>query len=613
MKMKIYRPGLMPVLGLAIVLSSLPLSGCRGSNIFTADSSNVSPTVSDIAQNQGSDAFDQYLTELFGQQVTANAIDFHYSLEHPENYGLSIDEISFGDVSLDTADEDLEDTQKALKTLESFDYEALSDEQQLIYDMLEESFEESVDSFDFILYQTVFSPTLGIQAQLPVILSEYTFRVQKDIEDYLLLLQDVPRYFSDLLEIEKAKSEAGLFMADYTADAIISQCETFIANPDENLLIDIFQEKLDSEMPDLSEADKNRYMEENAQAVKEQVIPAYEMVIDTLTQLKGTGTNEGGLVNYDQGTQYYSLLAQSATGTSWSVEDMIDMTDQSLYNDLNTIAALYMDNEELFTQLTQAQPPVTDPEAILNQLQTKITDEFPAPVSSEFTIKYVHPSLEENLSPAFYMIPAVDATDSNTIYINNYYTNEENAMSMYATLAHEGYPGHLYQTTWFNSTDPHPIRRLLSYSGYSEGWATYVEMRSFAWAGLDEDVAAALAANQDFSLGICARADLGVNYEGWNREDAAQYLDQFAMGDEDTVDWLYEAVVAEPANYLSYYIGYKAFETLRNNAETALGGNFDPVEFHRFILTTGPAPFDLIEERMEEWLDSQNENPGLAA
>ena len=143
------------------------------------------------------------------------------------------------------------------------------------------------------------------------------------------------------------------------------------------------------------------------------------------------------------------------------------------------------------------------------------------------------------------MIPAVDATDSNIIYINNYYTNEENDMSMYATLAHEGYPGHLYQTTWFNSTDPHPIRRLLSYSGYSEGWATYVEMRSFAWAGLDEDVAAALAANQDFSLGICARADLGVNYEGWNREDAAQYLDQFAMGDEDTVDWLYEAVVAE--------------------------------------------------------------------
>ena len=126
-------------------------------------------------------------------------------------------------------------------------------------------------------------------------------------------------------------------------------------------------------------------------------------------------------------------------------------------------------------------------------------------------------------------------------------------------------------------------------------------------------MAAALAANQDFSLGICARADLGVNYEGWNREDAAQYLDQFAMGDEDTVDWLYEAVVAEPANYLSYYIGYKAFETLRNDAETALGGNFDPVEFHRFILTTGPAPFDLIEERMEEWLDSQNENPGLAA
>ncbi len=147
---------------------------------------------------------------------------------------------------------------------------------------------------------------------------------------------------------------------------------------------------------------------------------------------------------------------------------MIELTDNALNDDLNTIFNLYFSDTDLLTELEQAQPPSTDPQQILEILQSAITDDFPQPVSREFTIKYVHESLEENLSPAFYMIPAIDATDSNTIYINNYYTNAENSMSLFTTLAHEGYPGHLYETTWFNSTDPHPIRKLLNYSGYSE-------------------------------------------------------------------------------------------------------------------------------------------------
>ena len=90
-------------------------------------------------------------------------------------------------------------------------------------------------------------------------------------------------------------------------------------------------------------------------------------------------------------------------------------------------------------------------------------------------------------------------------------------------------------------------------------------------------------------------------------------MNQFGMGDEDTVTWLYEAVVAEPSNYLSYYIGYKEFEALRAEAEEALGTDFDPVSFHEFILTTGPAPFDLIREQMDVWISQVNDGNAQAA
>ena len=603
-------------LGLAGILSvSTILSGCA-QNPGIRNTSRTSAAAADtqIGLLPGdSPEFNNFLMDLFNEQITSNSIDFHYSLEHPENYGLSMENVTFGTVDISNPDQDLEDTKAVLDQLRDFDYDTLSSRQQLIYDMLEENFQDSIDSIDYTLYQTIFSPTIGIQAQLPVILSEYTFRTQQDIDDYILLLEDVDRYFSELLDVEKAKAEAGFFMADFTADAVISQCQEFIASPQENLLIDIFQEKLDSEMPELSQEQKDDYIRRNQDAVLNHVIPAYENLIEGLTALKGTGTNEGGLANYENGADYYSMLAKSATGSSKTVDEMIQLTDDALSDDLNTILTLYFSDTDLLTEMTEAQPPSTDPREILDMLQTAITDEFPQPVSGEFTIKYVHKSLEENLSPAFYMVPAIDAVDSNTIYINNYYTNAENAMSLFTTLAHEGYPGHLYESTWFNSTNPHPIRKLLNYSGYSEGWATYVEMRSFAWTGVSDSIAQALSANQDFSLGLCARVDMGVNYQGWTREETTEYMNQFGMGDEDTVTWLYEAVVAEPSNYLSYYIGYKEFEALRAEAEEALGTDFDPVSFHEFILTTGPAPFDLIREQMDVWISQVNDGNAQAA
>ena len=603
-------------LGLAGILSvSTILSGCaQNPGIRNTSRTSAAATDTQIGLLPGdSPEFNNFLMDLFNEQITSNSIDFHYSLEHPENYGLSMENVTFGTVDISNLDQDLEDTKAVLDQLRDFDYDTLSSRQQLIYDMLEENFQDSIDSIDYTLYQTIFSPTIGIQAQLPVILSEYTFRTQQDIDDYILLLEDVDRYFSELLDVEKAKSEAGFFMADFTADAVISQCQEFIASPQENLLIDIFQEKLDSEMPELSQEQKDDYIRRNQDAVLNHVIPAYENLIEGLTALKGTGTNEGGLANYENGADYYSMLAKSATGSSKTVDEMIQLTDDALSDDLNTILTLYFSDTDLLTEMTEAQPPSTDPREILDMLQTAITDEFPQPVSGEFTIKYVHKSLEENLSPAFYMVPAIDAVDSNTIYINNYYTNAENAMSLFTTLAHEGYPGHLYESTWFNSTNPHPIRKLLNYSGYSEGWATYVEMRSFAWTGVSDSIAQALSANQDFSLGLCARVDMGVNYQGWTREETTEYMNQFGMGDEDTVTWLYEAVVAEPSNYLSYYIGYKEFEALRAEAEEALGTDFDPVSFHEFILTTGPAPFDLIREQMDVWISQVNDGNAQAA
>lgn len=97
-----------------------------------------------------------------------------------------------------------------------------------------------------------------------------------------------------------------------------------------------------------------------------------------------------------------------------------------------------------------------DPKIILQTLQSSLKEDFPDAVSSQYTLKYVPESLEDSMNPAFYMIPPVDVTDSNVIYLNNSQITDN--LSLFTTLAHEGYPGHLYQQSAFSATDPDPLQ-----------------------------------------------------------------------------------------------------------------------------------------------------------
>ena len=65
------------------------------------------------------------------------------------------------------------------------------------------------------------------------------------------------------------------------------------------------------------------------------------------------------------------MLAKSATGSSKTVDEMIERTDQALNNDLMTIAMIYAQDTDLFTKLADTAPPSTDPQTILEQLRQK--------------------------------------------------------------------------------------------------------------------------------------------------------------------------------------------------------------------------------------------------
>lgn len=265
---------------------------------------------------------------------------------------------------------------------------------------------------------------------------------------------------------------------------------------------------------------------------------------------------------------------------------------------------LIMEDQEIYYDFVNYEYEMTDPEEIVEDLMVKTEKDFPKPPEVDYTIKYVHPSMQEHMSPAFYLTTPIDDLKNNLIYINEKYADE--GTNIYSTLAHEGYPGHLYQNAYTNASGIAPIRNLLSYSGYTEGWATYVEFEySYDYMGMYEELADVSSINTAVSLGLYAYADMGIHYEGWDRADLAEYLLSFGIDDEEITDEVFDALVEEPANYLSYFIGYLEFIDLKEAAQKELGDDFDIKEFHKFLLETGPAPFYIIEDYMDEWMAEQ--------
>lgn len=552
-----------------------------------------------LGKSEG-ERFDEYTEAIFKEEIAQNTINLHYTLAYPENYGITDYDISLGEFTMEDFEDSADELEKMKKELERFDRSRLNEEQKLTYDLFMDYVDTELPVADLYLYTELLSPLKGYQSSLPVLLAEYTFRKKQDIEDYLLLLEEIDDVFENIMVFEKAKADAGLFMPDFAIDGTIEQCEQFIEDPENNYMIEVFNDKIDA-FSGLSEEEKDAYKERNKTLITTEVVDGYRMLIEELSDLKGSGVNDRGLYYYDDGVRYYEYLIRTSVGTDESVEDLQERTWDYILSCFMNMYESMEENPDVYDGLYDYEYPLTDPDEIMKDLMEKTKEDFPVPPEVDYTIKYVHPSMEEHESPAFYLTPPIDDIENNVIYINRKDLDDE----IYTTIAHEGYPGHLYQTV---STSEHGLslaRNLFSYSGYSEGWATYVEMYSYGISGLDEDVADILAWENGVNLGISAYIDMGIHYDGWDLQDVKDFLADFGIEDGETSKEIYELIVEEPSYYLTYFIGYLELLELRDKAENKLKEDFTLKDFHKFIIEIGPAPFYIIEDRMDDWIREQ--------
>jgi len=237
--------------------------------------------------------------------------------------------------------------------------------------------------------------------------------------------------------------------------------------------------------------------------------------------------------------------------------------------------------------------PETDPEKIIEYVTTGSAKDFPYINCGEYNIKYIPKSLEDYVSPAMYLVPPIDNYEAGVIYING--NPKYDADQLFPTIVHEGYPGHLYQTVATLAGETNPLRYLLSPSGYEEGWATYVETYCYKYAGFSESLTSFLQADQAATLCLYALSDIFIHYDGYTPEQLSTFLTGYGFP-EESVNPIYQTLVAEPGAYLPYAVGYLEFMELQTLAKELWEEEYSDYAFHEFLLEMGPMPFGVLEE-----------------
>lgn len=571
-------------------------------------------------------SFKSFCNDLFIEEISGDTLGLHYTVAYPEKFGIENDEAILPIYEKELALASYKNLKDYCDTLQTFDPEKLSIEEQYTQNLLIQSLSDELEGQQFFYLQEMFSPSGGIQIQYPILMAEYPFRRKEDIEDYLTLLQLTPSYFESYCDFTEEKAARGFCMADYSLEKVVSQCKNIVTKEEiengSHFLITTFAERLENAVEEniLSKEEAVHYAAVNKEYLSTYLLPAYEQLAVRLSSFYGSGKNNDGLCYFPEGRSYYEWLFKRTTGSDTSLPKVYKALAQDYYNsmlslrdDLIAFQNTASLTDEDFTYFT-----LSDSDEMLKNLTTQMASDFPS-VTATFdipsfsaTIKDVSTSLENFTAPAYYLVPPIDDNSHNSIYINQ--STAPSGLELYTTLAHEGYPGHLYQTTYYQLyREKHNLpylRSTLNYGGYVEGWALYVELLSYDYAAnlLVEDTG-----KEDYrllfdiyrqerraSLAMLSLLDVGIHYYGLTYDRVKELMENHGIYDENTITDIYEYIVEEPGTYPKYYWSYLEILSLKEEAKKQMGDYYSDYAFHQFFLESGPSDFASLKERLKE-------------
>lgn len=590
-----------------MLLTSCTKTGTTSSGSESEDKTKAESSSQNSSQsNEDQSAlFDEYINKYFLDDITADTFSLHQYLRNPEDFGIDSYEITWGNYSYPTQEE-IDEEKEILKKITSIDREQLTLQQKQDYDVFKYYADLFDDSMKYYYHDEPLEVGNGFHATVSIALCEYLFLEQQDIKDYLELCSQVGEVMDKVIDFEKEKSQRGLFMTDACADQVIEGCESFLDAKDSNAIITSFDSRVDK-FDGLDEETKRKYKEKNKQLYFDVIAPAYERLITELEKLKGTGKNELGIAHFESGKEYYEYCLKD-WGVEMTAQELIDKCDEILDGFILKYSTLLLRDMDLAEKVQEDCMEDMTPQECVDFWIEAAREDFPALEDGlNYTIENIDDSLSKSLSSVYgyYMLPSIDGYKSDNMIRLNPLNISKPSDQMYFTLAHEAYPGHMLQNTYKMGTDISNYRKSLNVSSYSEGWTTYIEDYVYKYIDISDTERSLRRLMADLNLALTLRFDIGVNYEGWTKEQMNEYiqnsssLSQLELQDNNT---MFEIFQQNPLLQTPYIAGYFEVKDLKSHYKEELGSDFSELDFHTAYIETGDVPFSILRQIMDESL-----------
>ncbi|MFR7591084.1 MAG: DUF885 domain-containing protein [Longibaculum sp.] len=553
--------------------------------------------------------FDEFIQKQFVETMESDYTTAHIYLVKPEDFGIDSKKIKVN-LGERITEENIQKSKKeqaaVLKELKSFDRDQLTDEQKDTYDifMFDAQINEKMNDDKFDYYQQLFESMTGLHYQLPTMLTDWQLRNEQDVKDLITLVNDIKPYIDSALDYTKKQQEKGFLMCDL--DSVIEYCDGIIKNGKESAILESMKKSIDNLSLDQSQS--NEYKKQLEKAFLDSFIPAYENIRNLMKDFKSQKNNTEGLAQFKNGKEYYELLLQKNCGSHKSVDDIKKMMKIAFNNHFKKLIAVATKDPNLINE-DEPKTGFKNYSEILDHIQNNFSNDFPEVKNMSYHIEDINKEIASSSGVAAYFnIPPLDGTDKKQLRVNPNSANIS-SLSTYQTVAHEGYPGHMYQYAYMYENQNSPYRKsLANNNAYAEGYAVYSQYYAHKYLkNINKNYLELMKENELASYCIIIVADIGIHYEGWGFNEFKDYLisQGFDLGNDEDFKKQFYQLQANPAAFEPYYVGYEEFMSLKDDAQKKLGDKFKDKDFHTAILKSGLAPFSVVEKNVKEYIESQ--------
>ena len=570
-----------------------------------------------------------WFDEKYEEQVMMSPIRLTFLGRKERN-----DEID--DMSYEAAQEQLQWRLDTLAEMEAnFDYDKLTPEAKNSWDIWKYQTEQAEEGMEYFYNGFTFDQMNGAQSFLPTVLIQF-HRVdnEADMEAYISRISEGARAGNQLLEIAKESASRGVETPDFALEGVIDQSRKVITGAPftdgeaSDLWADVQMEISNlQEAGEIDEARAEELMAAAETALTEDFEPAYENLIAWAeAELEDAPENPTGLTSQPGGAEYYNYRLKVSTTTNLTADEIHEIGLQEverLQGEMEAVKEefgfdgtlqeffVYLrentDDRELYYENNDAGADqyIADATAAIDNIEGQLPDYFGILPKADLIVKRVEPFREQDGAAQHYYPGTPDGSRPGTYYAHLSDMTSMPKRELEVIAYHEGLPGHHMQISIAQELQDIPqFRTQAGFTAYSEGWGLYSERLASEMPGTFQTPQSEFGRlGSEIWRAIRLVVDTGLHSKGWTEEEAWEYFTENAAVTDQQARSEIQRYIVMPGQATAYKIGMIKILELREMAREELGDDFDIRGFHDTILGGGALPLELLERRVNTWIE----------